>query len=264
MKKKIPNLRLSVSSVEAFEGCQAKWYYRYVKKLPSPSTYHTATGSFIHKILEIFLRRYKKNGGDLRNAASVAYGLAQRDPELGPSLTDEIRAEGKAWLKAIVKQYEKNSELIPEVLEVEKSFSFKIEEENITVRGFIDRIDKVTHPETGEEHVLIVDYKTSGNPKYLKSFQLATYAYAVDQLYPNNKIEAAYELIRFDFDRMHHDISDFKTSVVPRFKKAASEIRKLKETSPDKAWKPTITKLCGYCPYRMTCEKDRETSSWEV
>ena len=103
-KAKIKNLRLSVSSVETFESCKAKWYYRYIEKLPTPSTYHTTAGSFIHKILEIYLRRFKKNGGNLRDAAGVAYRLACKDKDLAPDLTPEIKDEAKQWTKEITKE----------------------------------------------------------------------------------------------------------------------------------------------------------------
>ena len=104
--KKDKVLQLSVSSVEMFNSCKAKWYYNYVERLPSPKNYYNTAGSFIHKILEILLRRYKKSN-DMRDAARVAYCLAQRDEGIQPDLTEEIRSEGKDWLKQLVKQYEK-------------------------------------------------------------------------------------------------------------------------------------------------------------
>lgn len=262
--QRISNLKLSVSSVETFESCPARWYYRYIKKLPSPPTYHTAVGSFIHKILELFLVKHTRDGQSLRTAASQAYRLAQQDEQLQPHLTTEILNESKGWIKELVLKYEQNPELIPNVLEVERAFTFRIEENNITVRGFIDRIDKIENVLTGEEMIRIIDYKTSGNPSYLKPFQLATYAYAVNQLYPNNEIEAAYELIRFKYDRVHYNVSDFASSVVPRFQIAAAKIRHLKKVSPDKPWQAKPSNLCSYCPYKMVCERDRELSAWEV
>lgn len=260
MTDKLKNLNLSVSSLETFKGCQAKWYYRYIEKLPTPDGYHSLVGKFIHKILEIYLRRYKKNGNNLRDAANVAYRLAKQDPELQPHLTEEIKKEAKQWIKDITKIYEDNPNQIPDALKIEAPFSFKIEDLNITVRGFIDRVDKVSADE-----IRIVDYKTSGNPKYLKPFQLATYAHAMSLKYPDKKISAAYELVRFDFERLNVDISNNPSEdVIETFKQVGTEIRQLQQSSPNKPWKPTLTKLCSYCPFRMRCEKDRSESSWKV
>jgi len=262
--KKDPNapesLLLSVSSVETFMGCKAKRYYRYIEKLPAPHTYHTTAGSFIHKILEIFIKKYSKNK-DLRLAGNTAFFLAKKDEDLAPTLTPEIIEEGKQWLKFIVKRYEKSPELIPNTLKVEAPFNFKIDE-SLSVRGFIDRIDQVD-PNT----IRIVDYKTSSNPSYLSSFQLATYTIATQKKYPGKVIQASYELIRHEFENKAYDISEAELqNVIQTFTKAADEIRHLKKTSPTEAWDPTPTRLCSYCPFRIRCETDRAKKSpaWKV
>lgn len=255
---KSDSLLLSVSSVETFLSCKAKWYYRYVEHLPSPSTYHTTAGSFIHKILEIFLRRYAKSK-NLRDAGNVAFYLAKKDPELAPSLTDEIIREGKDWLKFIVKKYEGSPELIPNPLKIEAPFTFKVND-TLSIRGFIDRIDTID-----ENTLKIVDYKTSSNPNYLTPFQLTTYSIAVAKKYPGKTIHAAYELIRHEFASKEFSITkQDQDKVIETFVKASEDIRHLKSTSPDKSWEPTVSNLCAYCPFRVRCELDREKSSWSV
>ena len=252
------NLNLSVSAVEAFQSCQAKWHYRYVVKLPTPPpTYHLTAGSFIHKILEIFLRRYKKSK-DLNDAARVAFNLAKKDEDLSPHLTKEILEEGKAWLKQIVSMYETSPETIPNVLSIEAPFSFKIGSD-ITVRGFIDRIDEVDF-----DTIKIVDYKTSSNPDYLTSFQLATYAIAANKKYPGKQIQAAYSLVRHGFSNKNFQITETeKEDVISTFEKVAYEIRT--RIASEGPWETNVTKLCSYCPYRVRCETDRNKKSpWKI
>lgn len=259
MEKNEKYLKLSVSSVETFRSCNAKWYYRYIEKLPSPGNYYSATGKFIHKILEIFLRRYKKTN-DLRDAGNVAYWLAKKDEELIPELTDFIKAEGKQWLKEKIKQFETYPELIPDPLGIELPFTFKMEEDKILVRGFIDRIDTID-----EDTIEVVDYKTSSRPEYLKSFQLATYALAVGMKHPGKEVKASYELIRHGFKKKSFDITqELKDEAMSKFKKAGVDIRKLKEDSPDKAWTATPSNLCSFCPYQNRCRQDRDASPWEI
>ena len=252
-------LKLSVSSVDTFQTCKAKWYYRYIEKLPSPGNYYSTTGKFIHKILEIFLRRYKKTK-DLRDAGNVAFWLAQKDKEISPDLTPKIKAEGKAWLKEKVKQLESDAELIPTPVGIEHPFTFKIEEDKILIRGIIDRIDDID-----EETIEIVDYKTSSRPEYLKPFQLATYALAVEPKHPGKEIKASYELIRHNFTKKSFDITDkLKQEAINNFKKTGKQIRKLQEDSPDSPWEASPSKLCSFCPYRTRCEKDRDASPWDI
>jgi ATP-dependent helicase/DNAse subunit B len=261
-KKASTSLKLSVSSVQTFQSCKAKWYYRYILNLPTVQTYHLTTGSFIHKILEIFLRRYLKTR-DLRDAGNVAFFLARKDKELSPHLTEEITNEGKSWLKFLVKRFEQKPESIPNTLSVESPFNFKIENENseIAVRGFIDRIDQVD-----EDTIKIVDYKTSSNPDYLDVFQLATYAIATEKKYPNKKITASYELIRHEFEDKPFEISeDVKQQAIETFKTTATEIIGLKDSSPDAPWETNPTRLCSYCPYKVRCEIDRsKKTKWQV
>lgn len=252
-------LHLSVSSVETFQSCNAKYYYRYIAKLPTTSNYYATTGKFIHKILEIFIHAQKKHK-DLRKSGSIAYRLAQKDKELIESLTLEIKEEGKGWVKNLVKKFEENPQLIPNVLKTEFPFTFKIAESDILVRGVIDRIDL-----TGDGNILIIDYKTSKSPDYLSAFQLATYAYAVQQQYPTKEITAAFELIRYDFERLNVSITqEERDRALDAFRNAGLEIRRLQQEKPTSPWTPTITKLCAYCPFRMKCEQDRSSSPWQV
>ena len=253
------SLLLSVSSVDTFKTCKAKWYYHYVKKLPTPKNYHLTAGSFIHKILEIFLKRYKKSK-DLKDAARVAFNLAIKDPELMEDLTKEIKLEGRDWLKEILKIYEDSPELVPNVLRIEAPFNFKLTDD-ISIRGFIDRIDS-----TEEDTIEIIDYKTNSNPDYLKPFQLITYAIAMEKKYPKKKIKASYQLIRHGFKKKDVEITEQgKQNVIETFISAGSEITNLMTTCPDTPWEATRSKLCSYCSFRIQCEKDNQSSnSWEV
>ena len=257
---KIPRMLLSVSSVETFQSCNAKWYYRYVEKLPSPKNYYSTTGSFIHKILEVFIRHLNKYK-NLTSASSFAFMIAQKDEELKLTLTPEIIKEGKAWLDFIVERFRNDPSLIPSVHKVELPFVFKIPETNISIRGFIDRIDVL-----GPNKLKVIDYKTSSNPSYLKPFQLITYAIATKHKFPNNDVEVAYQLIRHDFSMKEFSFNEQdEKNVIDTFIKVASQIETLKVKQPSTAWTPTPTKLCDYCPYRIKCQDDRaKKSPWKV
>ena len=185
----------------------------------------------------LFLFKYSIDNGWLKPWIRVAFGLAKKDKETKADLTKEILEEGKQWLKEYVEGLKKNTGGIPpDVLQIEGAFYFKINDQ-LSVRGFIDRIDQVD-----DKTIRVVDYKTSSNPSYLKPFQLTTYSIAAKNKYPNKEIEASYVLIRHDFNTKDYKITDDdRENAIGVFKKVASEINTLKDTSPAKPWKPTPT-----------------------
>lgn len=258
-----PNkLQLSVSSIETFQSCPAKWYYRYIEKLPSPKNYYSTAGSFIHKILEVFTIKFKYTQ-NLRKAGSLAFKSACTDPELQQYLTPEIKEEGKSWLKFLVKRFESNPSLIPPVISVETPFSFKIEEPTvqITVRGIIDRIDQLDN-----NTIKIVDYKTSKDPNSLNNFQLATYKLALKKKYPNATIKTSYELIRHEFQTKEVEITpETEVNALNTFIQNAKQILALKNSKPNEPWEAKTSKLCDYCPYKVRCETDRlKKTPWKI
>jgi len=253
-------LQLSVSSVETFQSCKAKWYYRYILKLPATKNYHTTAGSFIHKVLEVFLQQLQKYN-NIKRASQIALAVAKKDEELIETLTPEIVKEGEEWLQLLIDKFEKEPGSIPNVVRVEAPFVFKLEEDNILVRGFIDRIDQIDEKTLG-----VIDYKTSSKPAYLKSFQLATYSVATKKNYPGMQVKVAYQLIRHNFEKQEHLISEAdELNVLRTFKEVAKEIRALKLLKPNEVWEASPSKLCDYCPYRVRCETDRSKKSpWKV
>jgi ATP-dependent helicase/DNAse subunit B len=253
-------LRLSVSRVDTFKTCKAKYYYNYILELPTTDTYYTTIGKFIHKVLELFINKYKATG-DLRTAASSAFKEAQKDEEIKPSLTRDIIKESMKWIVFLTKKFEEDSSQIPNTLDTELPFTFKLEEEKLLVRGVIDRVDRLSPNE-----LLIIDYKTSQSSSYLRPFQLATYVHALKERFPNHTIKTAFELIRHDFGRLHFDLSDEDVEqALNTFREVGSEIRELSKLPKDQPWTATPSKLCSYCPFRQRCEKDRiQESPWQV
>lgn len=257
-KSKAKKMFLSVSRVNLFEQCPQKYYYRYILKLPDPSTYHSAAGSFIHKVLENLVIQFIK-AKDLRKAATYAYSLAKKDKEileLGELITPEVCEEVKQWVKDFVKMFEDNPEKMPTFLKAETRFNFHIENTDFMVTGFIDRIDRLD-----ADTVRVIDYKTTGKPSYLKPFQLATYSIPVQKMYPGKKILTAYELVRSDFKQKVFEVTDQdRKNVLDKFVDVGTEIKQLQSNDDPELWKPKPSVLCNYCPYRVRCSKDNKAT----
>jgi len=57
-------IRLSPSSIITWLRCPREFYYNYVERLPTPLNKHLIKGNIVHKVLELFYKRYVK---DLKN-----------------------------------------------------------------------------------------------------------------------------------------------------------------------------------------------------
>jgi len=250
---------LSVSRVNLFEQCKQRYYYRYILKLPDRSTYHSAVGNFIHKVLELFVIDYLKTN-NLRESASKAYSIARNHKEIvkfGELITPEVCEEVKRWTTNYVKYLEQKPNEIPDFMCAESRFRFQIENTNFAVRGFIDRIDHV-----GDSALHIIDYKTTANPDYLTSFQLATYSIPVKKTFPEKNILASYELTRLDFKQKKYEISDEDREVaIDKFITIGTDIEHFLSQNDPKIWKPSPSRLCDYCPYKVRCAQDNR-SNW--
>jgi len=250
---------LSVSRVNLFEQCPAKYRYKYIEKLPDRSSYQSATGTFLHKALELFVLEYIKSK-DLRASAQKAFILAKNDPEiqeLKDLITPEMTSEVKNWIKEYVVLLEKYPEKMPSFLQAETKFSFQIEKTSFVVNGFIDRIDQLS-----DNTIRVVDYKTTTNPAYLDPFQLVVYTIPTQRMFPGKTVIGSYELARHKFDEKRYEITDTdREAAIDKIVSVGTQIEKLIEADDPHKWKPRPSYLCNYCPFRVQCAKDH-SSSW--
>ena len=78
-------------------------------------------------------------------------------------------------------------------------------------------------------------------------------------------MKSAYVLIRHDFKELEFEITEQKQQdAIDCFVKVGAEINQLKQVSLDKVWDPTPSPLCSFCSYRLECDHERFTTSWEA
>ena len=176
---------------------------------------------------------------------------AVTDPQFDPTIlrshvwSPDGDRDGFGYLKEIAGNYLNLIEErgMPDVVGSEISYEFEVAE-GVTVRGFIDRVDKIS-----DTHYKVVDYKTSKNPKYLKSFQLLVYSLAIKRMYPQvEKVSGSFMLLKHDFKEVEYEFGSMDMD-----KAFKSIIKKSNEIRSEKIWPKKQSRLCDYCDYNTLC-----------
>lgn len=237
-------LKLSASSMGTFKKCSQQYKYRYIIKPDVPETDWSFLefGKCAHRVLELFHEHLMHNVEEVEN-----YPLIMRNsfkaalPEFNPIILKPDFPELKQVLQDYLNVIKRDG--LPPVIHNELSFNFKIDK--YTVRGFIDRVDKIGD---GEYH--IVDYKTNKNPKYLTSDQLRLYALAVKEIYPDAKtIRGSYVLLK------HGSRTKDWTFTEKDYQEAKDEVIRIgTDITLGRNWKKSPSVLCGWCDYHTICQ----------
>ncbi len=173
---------MSYSRLNTYEMCKAQYFYNYVYKGEKTFSTHATLGNIIHDVLEEHVGHKLK----LKNLLETfQLSRLERDPSY--LIPDEMILAGKDMLAEFVDAHSEEF-LQPtrqqEVIGKEQAFSFVLG--NCLIRGFIDRIDRLS-----EEKIHIIDYKSGKNQvaqKWaFKDLQLGIYFLACTLLYPEAK-----------------------------------------------------------------------------
>jgi len=248
--------KFSVSSLDTHKKCPKKYHYRYIEKpdVKVEKWAFTELGSCAHRIIELFHEGLLKDHVDradfpaLMKECFVA-GVKEFDLRLLQQDTWMPSGEmpGTMALKVMIQDYLDNLrglDELPNVLANEMPYSFNLNE-NTVVRGYIDRVDRVS-----EGVYAVVDYKTSKDPKYLNDFQLLVYAEALRRKFKDvKKVYGSYVMLKHKSASKDYEFNSYDMDKCnEKLHKRSSLIYE------DKTWvkKPSI--LCRYCDYRSICQ----------
>ena len=162
---------LSASSIETYKTCPLKFRFSKIDGLPQNAKKpQLIFGNIIHKVLQRF-HEPNKEISSIRITRLLIEEWKKDDFDYQVR-EEKFKEQGIKILEKYVENIIKN---VPEVIKTEEQFSFDIGP--ITIRGAIDRIDKI------DEGLEIIDYKTSKTPSSAKnSLQLAIYSMYLEQL----------------------------------------------------------------------------------
>jgi hypothetical protein len=238
----LSKLEWSATSLKTFLECKRKYYLQNILKIKEhsislkPKSYEL--GNIIHTILEQNYKNQKYTYQETKKEIS-------KYQNINPYLTIEL----ELWKKKLQKFFEneaKRFESGTKIYELEKSF--RIEINGITLKGKIDRIDKLK-----DGSFALLDYKTSSNLKIdtfktyenttdfqLEFYFLATKDLGISQIgyYDLNSGEIKEEItIEPKLQKLFEILESFQTQFV-HFDMCDKE------------------QTCVFCPYKIICNKE--------
>ena len=233
-------MRLSYSSISAYETCPAKYKFQYEEKLPTTSSPALAFGDALHRTLHRFHDR----------PVPVAPSVEELHEMLDAEWVDDgYRDPGEEALyrehaRQVLAEYHRASAgsfRIPAALE----FRFTVEIEGVQLSGVIDRMDRI--PGGGYE---IVDYKTSRRlpPKAIvdRDLQLSLYYLAAQEIWgiEPERLTLYYLLPgeRMTTFRTPADADDLRRRIATVAERIAAG-----------KFEPRANPLCDWCDFQHVC-----------
>lgn len=244
-------MRISYSSFDAYCQCPLKFKFQYIDWVKVPEKPEFFFGGLIHETVQRALRRDPiiPKLDDL-----IKYYESKWREEIFPDklTSDQYLQLGREMIANFYENYKPG---LRKVVAAEKRFQIPLGKH--TLSGIIDRVDKL--PYGAYE---IVDYKTSKSLPSQEDVnldkQLATYAIAVQELWPEAKD------MRLTLHFLKHNSLITTTRTPEQIELLKFEIIKTADKIENaKTFKPKENKFCDWCDYHHLCslKKKQEVSS---
>lgn len=242
--KRAPIDFLSYSQINTFEICPLQYKYKYILRIPVPQSAAVSFGNAMHQTLRDFYKALKEGAKlKLDNLHEILENHWSSEGFENKMHEQKRKEEGKAALSKYYKNYHDEKKL-PIFLE----YPFKIKLENLTIGGYIDRIDKLS-----DNKVEIIDYKTGkvyGENQMKNDLQLTIYALAISQPAILNKSLDQQRLSFYFFETGEKKTTQRGKKEVTNAKK---EIVGTAEKINQSNFEPTPSLMCEYCEYKLLC-----------
>jgi len=247
--------KFSFSQLAAFSTCPLQYKFAFVLKIPAPSDKASLIfGRVLHNVLHDFLEPleiasapqdslFSKPKAELNEKKLLALyeDKWQADGYGSKEEREKYYQKGKTILKTF--WHNLSAEELPEILFLEKNFTFKIGDG--IIKGAIDRVDRL--PDGTLE---IIDYKT-GNPKetlqYADKRQLILYKIFLEEFLKIKVSKLSYYYLegtyKTSFEAKDKDVEKLRQEVL-------EEIAEIKKGN----FPPNPSELCKYCDFRDICQ----------
>jgi len=232
--------------IESFRRCALQYKYRYVIKIPVPTSAVLGFGDIIHKSMQEFYTRVIKGERPTEKELLLIYESKWSSSGfMSKTYEKDMKAHGEELLK---EYYKKGFNTKTKTIAVEQGFKIKISKD-ITLGGRIDRVDR-RHDGILE----IIDYKTGAAPKKRdpsEDFQLFLYALAASDkgVFDENP---EHIVVSFYFFEGQERLSGTRSK--EQLQQVKEEIIETANEIGVSNFHPTPGMYCAFCEYRLICE----------
>ncbi len=241
-----PIAYLSYSQLSTFKTCPLQYKYRYILKIPVPSSAALTFGDTMHRTVRAFYELVKIGKKPTKETLTNLLGTHWSSIGYGDrGYEEKMKKHGVELLEGF---YEKGYDPARIPKDLEASFKIRITPA-LTLGGRIDRVDELPGGK-----LEIIDYKTGQSPKnrdVTKDPQLTVYALAAtDEGIYNKKPEHVTVSFYFFEDQAKISATRTKEQLEESKKDVADKAMKISQSD----FHPTPGKHCDFCEFRLICE----------
>lgn len=244
--KKSPLTHIWYTHIESFRRCPLQYKYRYVVKIPIPTSVALGFGDIMHRSMQEF---YKQVVAGCKVSETLLLSIYESQWKSKGFMSKQYEEEMKQHGKMLLSEYyKKGYDAKTKTIAVEQAFKIKIAKD-ITLGGKIDRVDK--NPDGTLE---IIDYKTGAAPKKRdpqEDFQLSIYALAATDPGVYGIIPEKIK-VSFYFFEGQERVSGTRTK--DQLLKVKEEIVDAAEAIQKSQFLPTPGMYCTFCEFRLLCD----------
>ncbi len=241
-----PITNIWYTHIETFKRCPLQYKYRYVIKIPVPTSAALGFGDIVHKTMQAFYTAVIAGAVVTKKTLLSLYEEQWKSKGfMSKAYEEEMKKHGEVLL---AEYFDKGYDPKTKTIAVEQAFKMKIAKD-ITLGGKIDRIDK-----TKDGKLEIIDYKTGAAPKKRdpqEDFQLSLYALAAaDPGVYGEKQENI--IVSFYFFEGQERISGSRSK--EKLSEIKEEIIHTVEEMNTSDFHATPGMYCAFCEFRLICE----------
>ena len=253
----------SPSSINMYKQCPRKYYYRYIKRLPTKPSIHLVRGTVAHSALEYFFEEPIKEVADWKtNLQRHILVLLERfwaeskkefdQLEETPQELEEYKAETKQmllrWLLEFctrIQQRMDDGESFEQAFEaLSPKQEAKYVDDELQVMGYIDAIEDI------DGQVRLIDYKTSKKAEITESYRLQLGIYALMYLRKHKTIP---DKVGIEFLRHGGEYMGVNDELLLDAQFEIEQIHMVTESDDIAHYPKNVTPLCNWCDYYEIC-----------